>query len=357
VKQKIKRFSELLLFALLFWSFVFCLFILIRYTWVGAEEGIRTQPEYKVSIIQWLDIGVILGFVVGFFYTCIEWLFERYVAKKLYLGLSILFKTFFYVFLLILSLSLTTKLVEYRMDIDLPNQLGWWRTNPVFWLAVGYFLIWSLVFSFIKIAVENFGKEVFFNMLIGKYRKPREEKRIFMFLDLKASTTIAEEIGDFNYSQLIQDCFLDLNEVLFPYGASIYQYVGDEAVLSWDYSKGIQKNNCIQLFFAFQKRLQKRASYYKKKYKRLPQFKAGVHGGKLIVVEVGSIKKELAYHGDVINTTSRIQEQCNVHTKKLLLSQELASQMNLFQYSVSEIGELGLKGKQHKLRILALDLK
>ncbi|WP_219011061.1 hypothetical protein [Aquimarina litoralis] len=47
-----------------------------------------------------------------------------------------------------------------------------------------------------------------------------------MFLDLNSSTSIAEKIGHMKYSQLIQDCFdqLDMTE---DFGAEIYQYVGD----------------------------------------------------------------------------------------------------------------------------------
>ena len=135
----------------------------------------------------------------------------------------------------------------------------------------------------------------------------------------------------------------------------MYQYVGDEAVLSWDYKKGLRRNNCINLFFAFQQRLEKRANYYQKKYNLLPEFKAGLHGGKLIVVEVGSIKKELAYHGDVINTTSRIQEQCNTYKEKFLISKQLLQQLRLnSQFDALELGNLTLKGKQKKFSIFAL---
>ncbi len=355
MKQNVKRFIEVLIFAIFFWSFVFCLFIIIRYTSIGEEQGIVLPSNFEVSILQWLDFGLILGTIVGVFYAIIEWLFEKYAAKKLYLGLSVLIKTILYISLLILSLSFIMHLAEYRMDLNLPNQRGWWKNNELFWITVGYFLVWSLVFSFIKIATESFGKSVFFNMMIGKYRKPTEERRIFMFLDLKSSTTIAENLGHFRYSQLIQDCFIDLNQTLIPYDAEVYQYVGDEAVLSWDYKKGLRRNNCINLFFAFQQRLEKRANYYQKKYNLLPEFKAGLHGGKLIVVEVGSIKKELAYHGDVINTTSRIQEQCNTYKEKFLISKQLLQQLRLnSQFDALELGNLTLKGKQKKFSIFAL---
>ena len=56
-----------------------------------------------------------------------------------------------------------------------------------------------------------------------------------------------------------------------------------------------------------------RREYYEQEYGVYPEFKAGLHGGALMVAEVGSVKKELAYHGDVINTSARIQAECNKH--------------------------------------------
>ena len=61
----------------------------------------------------------------------------------------------------------------------------------------------------------------------------KEEERIFLFLDMRSSTHIAESLGAMKYSQLVQDCFADLYQAVQQTGAHIYQYVGDEAVLTW----------------------------------------------------------------------------------------------------------------------------
>lgn len=355
MKHNLKHFFRLLVAAIVFWTLVFSFFILIRYYAINEEQGIVAPNRLNAPIIQWRDFGLFLGVFIGFFYALVEFLFDKYLLKKLYLGLSILIRTFIYLLLLISSLTMIMGIAEYRMDLDLPNEIGWWRSNSVFWLTVVYFMVFSLVFSFLKIVNEKFGKGVFIKLLIGKYRKPVEEERVFMFLDLKASTTIAETLGHLKYSQLIQDCFLDLNLTLNKYGAEVYQYVGDEAVLSWSFKSAIKRNNCIGLFFAFQDRILKRMSYYQNKYGHFPEFKAGLHGGKLIVVEVGSVKKELAYHGDVINTTSRIQDQCNHYGERLLISEELLSRFALTpNYSTKEMGHLKLRGKQFSLPILAI---
>lgn len=329
--------------------------MITRYHGLDQEYSVFFDERFDIPMSMWLRFGAFLGLAVGIFYAIIEFFFENFLSRNIILGLRIAIKTLVYLVAMILILSTLIFVAEYEMDLDLHYEKGWWTTNKIFWTILLYFIINSLVFSFLKIANEKFGKGVFFNMLIGRYKKPKEENRIFMFLDLKSSTTIAEILGHFKYSELIQDCFLDLNQVVNKYSADVYQYVGDEAVLSWNFKTGVKDNNCIQLYFDFKQKLEKRKSYYEEKYQFQPQFKAGLHGGKLIVVEVGSVKKEIAYHGDVINTTARIQDECNKYREWLLVSNELLSELNLRQkFEAKEIGDLLLKGKKDTITISTL---
>lgn len=348
------QFIRLLFQTVIFWIVAFCIFIFIRYFAIGSEEGI-VVTDYHISEI--LDYGIILGLLIGVLFAIVEFLFDKYLSKNLSLALVLSEKLIIYLIGIILSLSYVYTLAENTLELNLSNDDGWWKESSHFWLLICYFLICSTIFSFIKIANEKFGSGVFFNILIGKYRTPKEEKRIFMFLDLQASTTIAEQLGHFKYSELIQDCFYDLNRIVSKYGAEIYQYVGDEAVLSWKYNKGIKNNNCVNLFFHFQKRIMKKQKFYRLKYNLVPVFKTGLHGGKLIVTEVGTVKKEIAYHGDVINTSARIQGECNKYNQLLLCSNVLIQDLDLINKFATEfIGDIELKGKGEKLKISSINL-
>lgn len=356
-----RTFQQYLLFTLrsiTFWILAFSFMIIIRYFGIFEEKGVSILPKYQVPLLDLLTYVSISSIPFGIFYAAVEFLFDRYLAKSLSLGIIIFTKTFLYLVTLIILVSYVVEYTGYMLDVSLEEERGWWRTNKTFWSIVIFFVIASLVFSFIKIANEKFGRGVFIKMLLGKYRKPQEEKRIFMFLDLKSSTTIAEELGHYMYSQLIQDCFYDLNTIVRKYDAEIYQYVGDEAVLSWKYAKGIKKNRAIRLFFAFQEKIKSRSSHYQEKYGLIPQFKAGIHGGTLMVTEVGTVKKEIAYHGDVINTTARIQSECNTYNASILISEELLSDMNLTEvYTTERIDSLLLKGKAKTVTICSISME
>ncbi|OUS02594.1 adenylate/guanylate cyclase domain-containing protein [Flavobacteriales bacterium 33_180_T64] len=351
----IKNFLTLLLQSLVFWTFAFFLFAFIRYNGINEELTMFFEETVNFTFIEWFDYVLFLGLIIGVFYAVIEFLFNQFLNSKLSLGVYILTKTLIYFIVIITLLSVFSFSIEEQLDRDLQNELGWWRDSTFFWNVVVYFIIGSLIFSFLEMARNKFGRDVFFKMLIGTYRKPKEEERILMFIDLKDSTTIAEQLGHVVYSRFIQDCFYDLNIVVNKYDAQIYQYVGDEVVLSWTYKKGLSKNNCVKLFFAFRDKLNKRESYYLSHYKIKPEFKAGLHGGKLMIAEVGSVKKELAYHGDVINTASRIQGQCNTYKASLLVSGDLLNKSIIkLNYNTKLLGDIALKGKQEKLKIYSI---
>lgn len=313
------------------------------------------QLSRSVSVSEYIIFGVLLGVMVAIIYSIIEFLSDKFLSKTFPIGFIILLKSVIYLVFLIFSLTFIAFLAEDYIRVDFPNHRGWWISNRIFWLVTGYFIICSFIFSFIRLANDKFGKGVLLKMLLGRFRKPREVERILMFVDMKSSTTIAEDLGHLKYSQLIQDCFYYLNRIVNKYNAEIYQYVGDEAVLTWNLNQGVKNLNCVRLFFDFDSKLRKHSKYYIKKYGVVPEFKAGLHCGKIIIAEVGTIKKELAYHGDVINTTSRIQEQCNEYQESLLMSEELMKRLHLSgRYKTVPLGKELLEGKQEELKLYAI---
>ena len=100
-----------------------------------------------------------------------------------------------------------------------------------------------------------------------------------------------------------------------------------------------------------------RSKYYEGKYGMIPAFKAGLSSGYATVAEVGELKKELAYHGDVLNTASRIQGICNKYNKSLLISEELENNLKFdSNYNKELIGSVELKGKLQPVNIYSVEL-
>jgi adenylate cyclase len=145
---------------------------------------------------------------------------------------------------------------------------------------------------------------------------------------------------------------------LFTYNAEVYQYVGDEIVVSWPVKEGLKNFRCIDFYFGCEKQLEMRKDYYIKNYGQVPHFKAGMHLGKVTAVEIGEIKRDIAYHGDTLNTAARIQSMCNQYEKKFLVSGVLLENVGtLEKYNTFSIGNIVLKGKTEAVEIASIETK
>jgi len=194
------------------------------------------------------------------------------------------------------------------------------------------------------------------DLLKGKYYHPRREHLIFLFLDLKGSTTIAEKLGHENYSEFIKDCVHQLTPILINNQANVYQYVGDEIVLHWKTEAGLNQLRCLNTFFAFRKRLIQRVEYFEARYGIAPEFKAGMDTGEVTVTEIGDLKREIAFHGDVLNTASRLEKKCNEYQKPLLVTEHLTKKIvSANDYEFEFINDIPLRGKQKKVRFFAVN--
>ena len=352
-KRNLKQFFRLLGQSVLFWTLALFFYAIFRFYGIDAEIASITEKNVKPQNFKVpFAITSFTGTILGLFYGLIDFIHQKFLSKRFSLGIGLLINTLLHLACTIAILTIVLTFFSNFLPLNFSLEMGWWLADKRFWAIMWYIVLSSLVFSFIKIAVERFGTGVFLKMILGKYKNPQEEERIFMFLDLKNSTTIAENLGHHRYSQFIQDAFYDLNEVVLNYNAEIYQYVGDEVVMSWPYQKGLANNNCIGVFFAFETQREARRDYYLEKYGFFPEFKAGLHGGSLMAAEVGFVKKELAYHGDVINTSARIQAECNKYNVTMLISEQLLKDLPKEAQSNSEfLGSVLLKGKRKEVKI------
>lgn len=215
----------------------------------------------------------------------------------------------------------------------------------LFWLIV---ILGTLIVLLVN---DKYGPGVFKDFLLGKYFRPKREERIFMFLDLRSSTTIAEKLGEQRYFNFLKDVFKHATPAIQYSKGEIYQYVGDEIVISWKTDKGAENANCIRCFFEIQRKLKSRAEYYKTTYGEVPEFKAGLHYGYVMAGEIGVVKRDIAFSGDVLNTAARIQAKCNEFGVNILLSKFLLDKLALPPHSFAprKIGDLMLRGKKQEV--------
>jgi adenylate cyclase len=154
---------------------------------------------------------------------------------------------------------------------------------------------------------------------------------------------------------LLKDFFSDITNPIIDNKGEIYQYVGDEVVVAWKYEDGIENGKCINCFFDIKTQINSLKEKYMKLYGVVPAFKAGIHCGKVIAGEVGIIKRDITYSGDVLNTTSRIQSLCKEFNQEIIASADLITELGITSnYQLQTLGAIKLRGKEKEMMLVAL---
>lgn len=342
-----------------YWIFILILFVIIRYA--GLTESLPdAQNYYNTILIAMITYAALGGALLGFLLASIRVFVFNNLFKKISFGRSILLQAIisFIIFAFVIITIGSFHFLNVGYSIDTIKQLLAHNfTISSIFILFGFFFYSSIQFNLILETEKKLGMNVLKNLLIGRYHKPQQENRIFMFMDMKNSTGIAEELGHLKYSHFLQDVFKLLTDVVIDKKAEIYQFVGDEVVLTWPSYLGYQDNNALQFFYGFQAVLEANEPYFMSKYGAIPIFKAGIHKGIVSVAEVGEISTQIAYHGDVVNTTSRIQELCNKYETNLLISDSFMQGMEAPLLNFQEnAAEISIRGRSQPVVIYALDV-
>ncbi len=354
-----------ILFLIIYWMLSAFYYVFLEGSIVDFAGIFYNVEELSYDYGRILFIVFILVLIGAGAIAVFEILFFNKLLRKKPLGFTLLIKAAFYLISIFLLSSIGT-IVNYSFELnksvfsyEVLSMYFSYLSGLKMWMRLLYWGFAVMSAIFILHVNDKFGRGVLVNFLTGKYHSPREENRVFMFLDLKSSTSYAEKLGHIKYSRLIQDCFFDLTNIAIRYNAQIYQYVGDEVVLTWEVKDGVKNNNCIDSFFAYDEVINSKNSYYKNKYGVVPEFKAGLNAGYVTVAEVGELKKEIAYHGDTLNTAARLRSYCSHANKRLIISAELLSLLDDLDnvYDVESLGVLNLKGKKNIVALFCIEKK
>ncbi len=349
-----------LLKQILFWVIANSCLAIILHLFGLANDYYYSQPVHERMLLPSLMLALIVGIFFGSTLGITDFLFDRKNIRGWSLGRIILVKAALSLVLFIILFNSFRfglfKLVSFANTIEQQLFLNEKSRNILFYFFLFYYFLAGIIIAFFNQVNHKFGPGVTLPLFLGLYRNPKEEQKAFMFMDLKSSTTIAERLGHIRYSSFIRDSFMDINYQLSAYNARVYQYVGDEIVLTWSIRESLDDLLCLDFFFACENRFDEKKAYYNQTYGIVPSFKAGLHFGKVTAVEIGDIKRDIAYHGDTVNTAARIQSMCNEYGKTLLVSEYFLSNITLpKKYRVQSLGEIILKGKANPIGIASVE--
>jgi adenylate cyclase len=308
-----------------------------------------------------LSSSLLIGIPVGYIIALVE---THTVEFKMFFRRSsfmtfLMFKTFRLVILLAIIINivfgLSLAVGFHGGDTIFPSSFQEFYQQHFYQLMI-IALLEDMFANFLIELDRKLGKGVLKNLVMGKYHNAEPEERIFLFLDLKHSTSLAEEMGELKFSEFLQDFFYDISDPINDFGGEVYQYVGDEMVVSWKVEKDVTGILPVYAFLAAQEKIEELSEYYLTNYSVMPHFRASIHQGTVICSEVGKIKSEIAYHGDVLNTTARMLELGKASDRDLLISEIVYKTISVSSEIYTEsMGEFLLRGKNKPVVVYAVD--
>jgi class 3 adenylate cyclase len=219
-------------------------------------------------------------------------------------------------------------------------------TDPHLRLALPFFAVVAVIIQFILQMNRMIGANVLGYFAAGVYRRPTAEERVFLFVDLVGSTQLAERLGSARYFELLRRFVDDLSEPVVEAEGEIYQYAGDEVVITWPLAAGVRAANCVACFFAIRAAVARHAARYESEFGVVPRFRGGLHGGAVTAGELGDLRQQIVFVGDILNTAARLEEYAKRSGLDLVVSGALLERLTLPPgVETTRCGELALRGK------------
>jgi adenylate cyclase len=307
------------------------------FTFSGLVAGIiysifADKLNEPITLFNGMLIGTIFGFLVS--------AFELYVfnpREPQFPFLSIVATKSLFYFLLSAFVTLGIKILNESLYYgqSFEEYLRGPRFRKFLYeedlpIILIYILLLLGLTIFFKEINRKMGQGILLNFITGRYHKPREEERIFMFLDIKNSTGMAEKMGTTTYFEMLNNFFFDITSQVVKAKGIIYRYVGDQVVFSWKLENNkILNSNCIPAFFSAKKYMDLQRPKYLAKYGLFPDFRASIHGGKVIVGEIGDVKSQIVFLGEPMYVAGKIEKKCSEMGEDIMVSDYILDKIEL----------------------------
>lgn len=198
-------------------------------------------------------------------------------------------------------------------------------------------VVLSIAFSAVFELVRLIGGRVLLAVMLGRYRHPVREERVLMFPDLAGSTALAESLGEVRVQELLTRFFYDIDAPIVAHGGEVHAYVGDAVIVTWPLGAHARDgrgpaarylaDRCLDCFFAVEARIEKGAAAWREAFGWVPRFRGALHAGPVVISECGESRRQIAYFGDTMNVTARLQERAKEALRSLLVSADLLARV------------------------------
>lgn len=238
----------------------------------------------------------------------------------------------------------TVQLLATQIDAGFPRGL----------LIVVVSLV-TFLLVMLRHASQIVGERSFRDIMRGRYHRPRAEDRFFLFVDVVGSTPVAEHLGPLAVHRYLDRVFQIASSSVDEHHGEVYQYVGDEMVVTWTVAEGRTQARPLACLFAIEAALAAAAPDFEREFGTAPKIRAALHAGEVVTGEIGGSRRAIVFHGDVMNTTSRIENATRTLGSNFLVSEDaLARLEGTASYAPEDLGPQQLRGRAAAMRLYAV---
>lgn len=321
---------------------------ILRYAFIGAAIGIAYGYAVSAHPGHGAVVGAVTGGLIGTTISSIEILLARArlgeALRRAPFALHVTAKALIYLAVIWLALAAARYFI---IGLDIRSIAA----RDLAFSAAGAFVI-----AFLLDMNRLLGQNALLNFITGRYYRPRLEERIFLFIDMKSATGFGERLGPLEFHRLVNRFVSDIADSVAAHKGEIYRYVGDEVIATWLAADGIADTRCVRAYFDAIERLARLGPEYERLFGRAVTFRGALHGGPVVAGEIGSLKKEIAFLGDTVNTTARIEEVSRQFDRPLIASADLAKRLPLPpEFRMLSLGPVRLRGKVAEIELYAIE--
>jgi len=193
------------------------------------------------------------------------------------------------------------------------------------------------------------------HLLMGRYSRPVNEKRIFVLADIVGFTAMADKLGDQRSLEFVTSLFLDIDPAIHRNGGTVHNYVGDEVVASWRVRSKAENTRVLRCLYDIFEKVEDVRAQYLEKFGVAPNLRIGMAAGPVAVGECGGEKRQVVYIGDTINTAKRLQDACKPYGVGVMTDADTLAHMDLpDDITATEMGRTTLRGRETETLMMAL---
>lgn len=227
--------------------------------------------------------------------------------------------------------------------------------DPLARLAVLFSFVAAFAFLFVFEIRQIVGPRNLRNIVLGRYHRPRVEERCFLFVDIAGSTTLAERLGPATVHRFLASVFRLASDPIGDSGGEIYQYVGDEMVVTWRVAEARGDARPIACFFAIVAALEEATPEFEQEFGVAPRLRGALHAGPVICGEIGESKRDIVFHGDVMNTAARLEQATRDLDRRFLASADALDRLTATdRYVLEPLGPRVLRGRAAPIEVYAV---